>query len=66
MKMCPFEGFWLFRDNMDGWQPTLEFRPDGFSKPTSVYYSNMFNRATRIEVYYYRTTSKSPTQQQAA
>ena len=64
MKLCPVSDFWLFRDNVDGWQATLEFGEDGLSKPMTAYFSTMMSRVTRIEIYYFATVDKKRTGQQ--
>ena len=65
MKLCPKSGFWLCRDNMDGWWPTLEFdSTTGLSKEMTMYFSTMLSRATRIEIYFFEKVDKKRTQQQ--
>ena len=64
MKLCHMSNFWLYRDNVDGYQPTLEFDADGSNKKMSMYFSTMLNRVTRIEIYYFGRVDRHFTQQQ--
>ena len=58
MKMCYVSGFWVFRDNIDGWQPTIEFGDNGLNKPMTMLFANMLNRVTRMEIYFFEDVNK--------
>ena len=65
LKIAQESNQWIFRDNILGFTPTIEFGADGLSKTTSKHFSTMLNRATRIEVYYFKgVNGRMLTQQQ--